>query len=258
MGNGPESRTGRRPARARAFTLIELLVVIAVIALLAALLMPSLRNALFRARVVVCMSNLHQCGIGLHAYAADHDDALPEPCRVEGFMPCLFYEPRICPGGYDFPGMLEDAGLGGMASVLICPNCPVVPPNLDERYRSGQHSYMSYAYLAGKEFRDSPLPGPVPLDLSEFDGRSWVMMQDNCMLDQFGFYRVNHPTRPATWIKFGPPGTETSGGWYFSESLATEANLLFGDGSVSTYSDATLDVIGRDNAGVQYFSKFTP
>ncbi len=61
----------------RAFTLVELLVVIAVIAILAALLLPSLARAKSQARSVECMSNLRQLNLACLLYVDEWDDAFP-------------------------------------------------------------------------------------------------------------------------------------------------------------------------------------
>jgi prepilin-type N-terminal cleavage/methylation domain-containing protein len=68
--------TSRRVAQmARGFTLIELLVVIAIIALLMAILMPSLSRARQQARAVACRALLKQWGPIWYMYCADNGDS---------------------------------------------------------------------------------------------------------------------------------------------------------------------------------------
>lgn len=61
----------------RAFTLIDVLVTLGVIAVLLAILMPSLTGVRETARQVVCRSNIRQVGIGLGLYAENQQDKLP-------------------------------------------------------------------------------------------------------------------------------------------------------------------------------------
>jgi prepilin-type N-terminal cleavage/methylation domain-containing protein len=79
----------------RGFTLIELLVVVAIIALLIAILLPSLGRARDTAKTVRCASNLKQLYTGIVLYASQNEDIfLPHEVPTSSFQAGLW-------AGYD-------------------------------------------------------------------------------------------------------------------------------------------------------------
>jgi len=64
----------RRREDAAGFTLVELLVVISIIALLIAMLLPSLKKAREQTKQIVCASNLRSLALAAQAYAVTNND----------------------------------------------------------------------------------------------------------------------------------------------------------------------------------------
>ena len=72
------SKRSVRRAEPHGFTLIELLVVVAIIALLVAILLPSLNAARGHAERIVCASNVRQFAMAFYYYCNDNGGQMPE------------------------------------------------------------------------------------------------------------------------------------------------------------------------------------
>lgn len=99
------------------FTLIELLVVIAIIALLLAVLVPSLRRAKKQAQAVICLARLKEWGTLYTLYASDYNSTLPAGWNSKKMWmtELLSYyqntdELRLCPAATKF---LSQSAAGG-------------------------------------------------------------------------------------------------------------------------------------------------
>ncbi len=89
-------------SRRNGFTLIELLVVVAIIAVLIAILLPSLGKARDRAKAVSCAANVRNIYQGISTYAADFDGCAI-PCQMNytgGKKNSLWMGPQLL--GYEW------------------------------------------------------------------------------------------------------------------------------------------------------------
>jgi prepilin-type N-terminal cleavage/methylation domain-containing protein len=136
--------------RRQAFTLIELLVVVAILAVLAAMLLPALRNAKEAANRTVCINNLRQIGIGIMAFATENDGDL------SAFRQYYLYDPEQVygPSGYLTPYFRASPLINGgylKNTTLYCPSAYSGPPDYTKVTPGsdfGMHNNSYYAHVA--------------------------------------------------------------------------------------------------------------
>ena len=110
--------------RRNAFTLIELLVVVSIIALLVAILLPSLNEAREIALGTVCLTNARQMGFALILYLQDYDNTFPV---VDwGMNPPPYDDAHLIhSSGFSYMYMLKPYAQD--KNVWLCPGPPVAP-----------------------------------------------------------------------------------------------------------------------------------
>ena len=206
--------------RRHAFTLIELLVVVSIIALLIAILLPSLQRAREQATRVACGANVHQIAIGVISYTLDSKGALPRLMSTGGhpFVTYWINNPTSA-------GPLQRVNLGLLLRFMPDPQsyyCPSVnsdethslsfngPDNawndsLGDSIRRVRSSYPARAYHAVRDVTGD---------------YSWKIADYNDKVIYSDFYMVDN------W-----QGGGIINGFINAPHLGEGYNRMFGDGS---------------------------
>lgn len=153
-------RFGSRMKRASGFTLIELLVVVAIIAILMAILMPSLGKARQQAKLVACAANLRGMMMGTSVYSNENSGTAPGSFSGQELSLVIgstFGTTGVAPQPHT-SGSIEYelfVTMGTPAKTFFCPSAvdggqPRKTPEqfaseLDPRNGTGVYSYCGYA-----------------------------------------------------------------------------------------------------------------
>lgn len=247
------------------FTLIELLVVIAIIAILASLLLPALRGARHKGKLIGCISNIRQMSVGVMNYAGDYDGFYPAgpdgrelPTEIARW------------GEYDFrPAFRNYFGVQSLNTIMKCPLAPAWwysshswadIDNIRSRPAKSPYSFFFNTITRPRYNRYWPTASPMTQAGDGFDmvngyGKSHVLMADFAFYISWG----SDPERVlSTHQSVGGDGVEGGNflnyniAYKFQAGLSSTANFCMDDGSVRSYSN-----LGVETMRARRFLKFS-
>jgi prepilin-type N-terminal cleavage/methylation domain-containing protein/prepilin-type processing-associated H-X9-DG protein len=237
----------------RAFTLIELLVVIAILAILMAILTPTLQRIREQAKEMSCRSNLRQFGLAQMMYVDDWDGRFvyAPTCLVGQKLEdeyCRWHDPSRPARGPFWPYIPEE-------KVRLCPSFQVLAKRIGEQHPYHNPNipvipYFSYSMngMLGREKVDNDRCALKLTNVTRHHAEVFLFSEEN-MWDRAGLVgKVLNDNalipNGRDWMGtfHGAKGTDLNGG---------TVNAVFVDGHVDKVKSALGDDI-KDTSNMEY------
>lgn len=247
--------------RIRAFTLVELLIVITVIAVMIAMLLPSLSSARSVANATVCLSQTRQLANACLNYASDSKEALP---RYDSYAGNPYSTPvwAMLAGQYLSRGpmitVLDDV-IGPQTNVLTIPGmkCPGEPqdhvvnapgwnvnlPVVNGRFRNGLAGQVntscgppvwdvSYAPIGYKFFSHYQFASAhSTYSILNYPGTAPIAVNDGLLTSNQPHVKLSAIVDPGdTWLAFDGNDYRFSAGSAIFRHVRDRANYSYADG----------------------------
>lgn len=233
------SHVSRLTSARWAFSLIELLVVVAIIALLAAILLPSLSGARQQAQTSVCAANLHQLGLGAAMYLDDNRSCywreyveVWSDTSYQGRQWWFGYEPGGPPANpINVRHRILDKRRGALARYMRSTDdalqCPAFPYQEGSYFPKYAERSASYGYNLRLGPRNAKLPVKRRDDLIR-ESSSVFLFADGVLYDFEPQSRINE----GFFIDHMPFAVESTAWGYAHFRHRSRAEVLYLDGHV--------------------------